>query len=494
MTETRLALDRASVRTSDDDGHMHVARTPISKANVCPYYGREIPDYEALGLSADKTYKLYRDAAELEKAVDSFNGKPLLFGHHMINADNHDHDVVVGSVTGAEWDAPYLYARLDIWPSEATRAIDSGEHEQLSSAYRYTAVMEPGTAPDGSRYDGRMTAISGSHVAIVPEGRAGPDVVVLDAKPSSMKEQFMSAKAVSPRTAASAAALSGALSGALMVYARPKMATDAKLDVLPLVKGVTAKNAKAKAPVIARALDAALRGKLAKDAEMDPDEVKDIVEQVAEVMSENSEAIAAELSPDVDATTDDDDSDLRAMLKAKGFSDDEVEKICAMKPGEVMDPTAPAVDAEKVANEAVKGMDAKLATVRREATAEARRGMVEQTAMDTAISIAVDGAVSAERQRNKDIREAEAHIASSPVGKLAGAFDSAPDVFRAGLSALGVKDTDKLHDSALKAVFDAHAGLKAAAVTARAVPLAADAATSGKSFAEMFPGSARFVG
>ena len=343
MTETRLALDRASVRTSDDDGHMHVSRTPISKSNVCPYWGREISEYEELGLNPDKAYKLYRDADELSKAADSFNGKPLLFGHHMINAANHDHDVVVGSVTGVEWDAPYLYARLDIWPSEATRAIQSGEHEQLSCAYRYKAIMEPGTAPDGSRYDGRMTAISGSHVAIVPEGRAGPDVVVLDAKLPSMRDQFMpTAKVASPRTAASAAALSGALSGALMTYARPKMAADAKLDTMALLRGVTAKNVKAKAPSIAKALDAALKGKLAKDADLDTDEVKDIVEQVAEVMSENSEAIAAEVAPDVDVdveTTDEmDDAELRAALKAKGLTDEQIDAICEGK----MPPPPPA--------------------------------------------------------------------------------------------------------------------------------------------------------
>ena len=150
----------------------------------------------------------------------------------------------------------------------------------------------------------------------------------------------------------------------------------------------------------------------------------------------------------------------------------------------------PAEDEEAKKAVAKQASDAAIAKAVREAT----KGKVEQTAMDAAIASAVDGAVTAERQRNRDIRDAEAHVAASTVGKLAGAFDSAPDVFRAGLTVLGVKDTDKLHDSALKAVFDAHAGLKAAAVTARAVPLAADAATSGKSFAEMFPASTRFTG
>ena len=53
-----LAMDRAtSVRSFDADGRLHVARSNISKANVCPYLGREIPDWERLGLDGDKCRK-----------------------------------------------------------------------------------------------------------------------------------------------------------------------------------------------------------------------------------------------------------------------------------------------------------------------------------------------------------------------------------------------------------------------------------------------------
>lgn len=67
--EPRLAFDRASVRTYDQDGRLHVAITPISKANVCPYLGSEIPDWEELGLDAQRTYRLLRDPDELARAA-----------------------------------------------------------------------------------------------------------------------------------------------------------------------------------------------------------------------------------------------------------------------------------------------------------------------------------------------------------------------------------------------------------------------------------------
>ena len=48
MTTERLAFDRGSVRQIDKVGRLQVERSNISKANVCGYYGREIPNSEAL--------------------------------------------------------------------------------------------------------------------------------------------------------------------------------------------------------------------------------------------------------------------------------------------------------------------------------------------------------------------------------------------------------------------------------------------------------------
>ena len=50
----RLALDRGSIRTVDKDGRLHVDLTPISKAVVSPYVGKEIPGFEDLGLDSEQ--------------------------------------------------------------------------------------------------------------------------------------------------------------------------------------------------------------------------------------------------------------------------------------------------------------------------------------------------------------------------------------------------------------------------------------------------------
>ena len=178
--DATLAFDRNTVRTFDRDGRLHVATTNISKAAVNPYLGREIPDFEALGLNPDKTYRLFRDPEELAKAASTFNNLPLLSRHVPVSADDHQPDLVVGSTgSEAEFDAPYLRNSLVIWARIAIRGVEDRSKQELSSAYRYRADMTPGTY-EGTAFDGVMRDIVGNHVSLVPEGRAGPDVVVGD--------------------------------------------------------------------------------------------------------------------------------------------------------------------------------------------------------------------------------------------------------------------------------------------------------------------------
>lgn len=172
-----LALDRG-VRSFDADGRLHVAVCNISKANVCEYLGSEIPDFERLGLQAGRIYRLYRDPAELSRAALTFNNLPVLSRHVPVDARDHRPELVCGSTgTDARFVAPYLQNSMVIWTAAAIEGVESGRQRELSAAYRYRPIMEPGMA-QGERFDGRMTEIVGNHVALVVEGRAGSDVVV----------------------------------------------------------------------------------------------------------------------------------------------------------------------------------------------------------------------------------------------------------------------------------------------------------------------------
>jgi uncharacterized protein len=171
-----LACDRAAVRTVDDSGRMHVSGSILSKAVVSPYLGSEIngvmqgePGWKML--EPDRRYHLLRDPRELAKAVDTFNGLPLLWQHKASSAADHPGEITIGSTgTRAEFKDPDLINDLVIWPDYATRAVEDKQRKSLSCGYGYRAIMEPGSHR-GQHYDGRMVDIKGNHVALVDQPR-----------------------------------------------------------------------------------------------------------------------------------------------------------------------------------------------------------------------------------------------------------------------------------------------------------------------------------
>jgi len=126
---------------------------------------------------------LLRDPGELRRAVRTFDNLPILSKHVAVTAVDHRPEIVVGATgSDAEFEDPYLTNSLVIWSASAIAAIEDKSRAELSSGYRYQPIMERGTF-EGEAFDGRMTNIAGSHVALVAEGRAGPDVVVGDSAP-----------------------------------------------------------------------------------------------------------------------------------------------------------------------------------------------------------------------------------------------------------------------------------------------------------------------
>ncbi len=186
-------LETGTVRHLDENGFLHVDVSNITKEAVNPYYGREIPGWKEQGLAPDRIYYGYRPFEEIEKAAETFNNLPLLSEHVEDGADKKNQHLRVGSLgTDAMTERPYLKNSLVIYDQKAIDGIKSDSKKELSCAYRYDPVFEPGTF-DGQRYDFRMTNIRGNHVALVKEGRAGSDVVVADGN-SIKKGKKMSVK------------------------------------------------------------------------------------------------------------------------------------------------------------------------------------------------------------------------------------------------------------------------------------------------------------
>ena len=187
-----LTFDAApSARSTDENGFLHVASSHITKATVNPYYGREIPGWREAGLDPEAVYYGFRDPEELKKSLSTWQGLPLHIEHHVDSAEEPARLTRVGAVGRADWNAPYVDAPLTVWDGEAIAAIEDGSFRELSCAYRYDPDFTPGRY-EGVEYDFIMRNIRGNHVALVEEGRAGPDVVVadgaLDARDTAFEE------------------------------------------------------------------------------------------------------------------------------------------------------------------------------------------------------------------------------------------------------------------------------------------------------------------
>lgn len=179
MTTGAKALDR-SARVIDDNGWINVEGNPITKAGIFDYLGSEIPGAPDPG----KIYQVYRPAEELSRpeTLESFKLIPFTNGHAWLGTEGVDAgDAGVAGIVGEKvyFDPPYLRANLRVFSDELKQALQSGKTE-LSPGYKYDVDPTPGVF-EGIPYQYVQRNIRcGNHLALVDEGRTGPDVAVMD--------------------------------------------------------------------------------------------------------------------------------------------------------------------------------------------------------------------------------------------------------------------------------------------------------------------------
>ncbi len=171
----------------DHNNFWYIEKNPISKTGVFPYLGREI-GYP--GLEPNKIYYVLRSEQELmsPEAIKSFELLPITKGHRMLGpqeqgltpAEKIPQQGIVGEKVFAEGDT--LYANIKVTSEQAKNDINNGLKE-LSLGYFCRWVKETGEYK-GQHYDFVQKNIRGNHLAIVPLGRMGHDVRVMDALPA----------------------------------------------------------------------------------------------------------------------------------------------------------------------------------------------------------------------------------------------------------------------------------------------------------------------
>lgn len=190
-------MPKESKRSTDWNGFMEVKDNPISKIGVYPYLGSEIPGAE----DPDRIYYVYRPAEELarQETIDSFKLMPFIDEHEILGKSGMPAERKgMQGTTGEQvyYDEPYLRGNIKIHSSAAQSLIKAGKVE-LSPCYGCDWVKGDGTF-DGKPYQYTQRNIMGNHLALVEEGRTGPDVAVQDHRKFTLDSAELLPMALAP--------------------------------------------------------------------------------------------------------------------------------------------------------------------------------------------------------------------------------------------------------------------------------------------------------
>lgn len=167
-----------SARAPDINGWYEIKDNPISKEGVYQYLGSQIGADEP-----GRIYNVYRPAEELssQETIDSFKLLPWIDDHAMLGAGYMPAERKgIHGVIGEDvyFKSPYLYGNIKVMSDTLAGKIDGGKIE-LSPGYRCQYEKRTGVF-DGQRYEYVQRNIRGNHLALVNQGRTGPDVSVMD--------------------------------------------------------------------------------------------------------------------------------------------------------------------------------------------------------------------------------------------------------------------------------------------------------------------------
>lgn len=173
------AMDR---RDYDTNGWFEIQDNPLSTVGVYPYMGRSI----SAECIQDHFYGVYRPESELssQECIDSFKLIPWIDDHVMLGSEDAgltpSEQKGVQGVIGQDvyFDGTTLKGNIKVFSEAMANLIANGKKE-LSCGYRCRYEYAPGTY-NGEPYQYVQREIRGNHLALVENGRMGPDVAVLD--------------------------------------------------------------------------------------------------------------------------------------------------------------------------------------------------------------------------------------------------------------------------------------------------------------------------
>jgi len=177
----------------DRNGFITYKDCVISKEGVFEYRGSNVSP----SLSSFDIVKVYRPFSEMEKAVDSFQQIPVIFGHTMLGTDQNTHSQNTpydskkadGILFNVRAENGKYIGDLKIYSEKLNEHIKNG-NKALSLGYYCKFIPEQGNF-GGQEYSYKQVNLEGNHIASVKKARCGNDVKIGDEDDTEMKTDYV---------------------------------------------------------------------------------------------------------------------------------------------------------------------------------------------------------------------------------------------------------------------------------------------------------------
>jgi hypothetical protein len=171
--------------------------TSVSRYDFAPITGSETTDegYLRVWCRAARTgtqlYKRadgsqvreYRPPEEVSnpESLTTFGMKPATWGHPPVLLDSSNTNKFQVGYSGSQvrYNDGFVEVALVVTDQDAIEKIKRKDATEVSAGYKVDFDPTPGITPEGESYDGVQRNIRVNHIAIVPRGRAGPEVRLL---------------------------------------------------------------------------------------------------------------------------------------------------------------------------------------------------------------------------------------------------------------------------------------------------------------------------
>jgi hypothetical protein len=106
---------------------------------------------------------------------------PVTYGHPPALLDSTNTKLYQTGYSGSKvhYSDGFVEVCLTITDADSIEKIKRGDATELSAGYKVDYDPTPGVTPNGEAYDGIQRNIRANHIAVVPQGRAGPEVRLL---------------------------------------------------------------------------------------------------------------------------------------------------------------------------------------------------------------------------------------------------------------------------------------------------------------------------